>query len=538
MSRSLASPSPRDRSRSTALVYVRVSKYDENAHQISPAAQLDRCKALPALAGLTVEAFQDLDLSGKSTKRPDFQRMLARMRHGDVALVACYSVSRLSRSVRDLYDTLQRFDDVGVGFVSATEPIETATPMGRAFLGILAVLAQLEREQTSQRVGDMLGHLRSQGRLLGSLPAGYLRSAERTVVVDETVAPTIRLIFERYASGAYSFRTLAIWLNSQGIRPVCSKGGNAKAPAVVWSNDVLKEILKRPTYAGLLPVPRDIGRQARLRGEDQSPMAGDLPAIVSREVWQRCQDIRTRHRPAKIAGVRARKLGSRFPLSWLLRCVECGASMRGTSHGDSGHAVRYYVCSDRHRYASCKAPLARADALEAELAGWLAKCHPDDRLEAAAQALVERGMRQRQTLPREWDERRTAKELEARRKRTALVFEMGLMSESEFRNSVTVIEAQLTQLKAQPEVPTIRQFSARLTDLMAAWTDADLSQRGRLMASILSEIQVRHRRIAGIRPRPGWAPYFEELLTTIGSRERETRLELATTYLEGRRSTN
>ncbi len=84
-------------------------------------------------------------------------------------------------------------------------------------------------------------------------------------------------------------------------------------------------------------------------------------------------------------------------------------------------------------------------------------------------------MRQRQTLPREWDERRTAKEVEARRKRTALVFEMGLMSESEFRDRVTVIEAQLAQLKAQPEVPTIRQFSARLTDLMAAWTDADLS---------------------------------------------------------------
>jgi len=62
---------------------------------------------------------------------------------------------------------------------------------------------------------------------------------------------------------------------------------------------------------------------------------------------------------------------------------------------------------------------------------------------------------------------------------------------------------------------------------MTAWTDADLSQRGRLVASILSEIQARDRRIARIRARPGWAPYFEELLTTIGSRERETSLELA-----------
>ena len=56
--------------------------------------------------------------------------------------------------------------------------------------------------------------------------------------------------------------------------------------------------------------------------------------------------------------------------------------------------------------------------------------------------------------------------------------------------------------------------------------------------SILSEVLVKDRRIAGIRLRPGWAPYFEELLRTIGSRERETGLEPATTYLEGRRSTS
>jgi hypothetical protein len=122
--------------------------------------------------------------------------------------------------------------------------------------------------------------------------------------------------------------------------------------------------------------------------------------------------------------------------------------------------------------------------------------------------------------PREWTERRTAKELEERRRRTALIFQMGLISEADFRDAVSVIEAQLAQLKAQPEVPTVRQFSARLTDFLAAWTDSDPIQRGRLITSILSEVLVKERRIAGIRPRPGWAPYFEELLRTIGSRER------------------
>ena len=48
-----------------------------------------------------------------------------------------------------------------------------------------------------------------------------------------------------------------------------------------------------------------------------------------------------------------------------------------------------------------------------------------------------------------------------------------------------------------------------------------------MVTSVLSEVLVKDRRISGIRPSPGWAPYFEELLRTIGSRERETGLEPA-----------
>jgi hypothetical protein len=46
-----------------------------------------------------------------------------------------------------------------------------------------------------------------------------------------------------------------------------------------------------------------------------------------------------------------------------------------------------------------------------------------------------------QTPLREWDGRRTVKELEERRRRTTLIFQIGLTSEAEFRDAVTVIEA-------------------------------------------------------------------------------------------------
>lgn len=82
------------------------------------------------------------------------------------------------------------------------------------------------------------------------------------------------------------------------------------------------------------------------------------------------------------------------------------------------------------------------------------------------------------------------------------------------------------QVQGQPAVPSVRQFSARITDLVAAWEDATPDQRS-LASSILSEIQVKDRTIIAARPRPGWAPYFEELLRGVAFLERETRLGLS-----------
>jgi len=104
VSRALTSPSAKEPARTAALIYIRVSKFDpgDDGRKVSPQTQVERCKALAPLKGLSVEVFEDLDYSGKNTRRPGFTTMLERAQRGDVAVIACYSVSRLSRSVADL----------------------------------------------------------------------------------------------------------------------------------------------------------------------------------------------------------------------------------------------------------------------------------------------------------------------------------------------------------------------------------------------------------------------------------------------------
>jgi site-specific DNA recombinase len=527
MTKAHASPSPTTSGRTVALVYIRVSKYDpgDDGRKVSPQTQVDRCRALAPLKDLTVEVFEDLDYSGKNTKRPGFAKMLERAQRGDVTLIACYSVSRLSRSVADLYAILQQLQELDIGFVSATEAIETATPMGKAFLGILAVLAQLEREQISQRVADALAYKRSQGKLLGTLPAGFRRGSDDAITIDPKAASTIRLIFEQYASGGFSFRSLAAWLNGRGIKPIATRGGNGRPPAPLWSGDVLKEILKRPAYAGLVRGPEGL-------------LPGQPPELVDLDTWRRCQDLRVRNRFLP-EGLRPRHRASPFPLTPLLRCDHCGGSMRGKQASRSKGVSRYYVCSQRALYGSCAAPIVRADVLEGELCRWLGTCHPDERLEQTARDLVERGLKQRKTNWREWDERLSVKALEARLERTRKLWIVyGDMTETEFRAERVVIEKEIARVRALPEVATVRQCSHRITDVVAAWHDANPDQRARLAAGILSQLHVKDGKIHAIRPRQAWIPYFEELLASRWSRERETSLELATSTLATLRSTN
>lgn len=153
---------------------------------------------------------------------------------------------------------------------------------------------------------------------------------------------------------------------------------------------------------------------------------GEQPAIVSLEVFRRCEDIRRRHRPGLGGLVRARQhRESPFALIPPLGCADCGAPMRGVAGKHQTKPYRHYVCSDRRRYGTCNAPLVHLDALEAELVAWLATCHPDEQVDAAARAVVERGLRQRRTAAVEFDERRSIKALTARLERTTDLYRWG-----------------------------------------------------------------------------------------------------------------
>jgi len=88
----------------------------------------------------------------------------ARRREIDVVLVWC--LDRWGRSVTDLLATLQELD-IWACFVSLTEALDLTTPAGRAMAGLLAILAEFEREILRERTKAGLAHARENGKRLG-----------------------------------------------------------------------------------------------------------------------------------------------------------------------------------------------------------------------------------------------------------------------------------------------------------------------------------------------------------------------------------
>ena len=87
--------------------------------------------------------------SGKNTDRPAFHEMMDILEEGDTVVVESYS--RMSRSTKDLLDTVEKLNGMGVGFVSKKENIDTTTAAGRMFLTFIAGMNQFEREVMLER---------------------------------------------------------------------------------------------------------------------------------------------------------------------------------------------------------------------------------------------------------------------------------------------------------------------------------------------------------------------------------------------------
>jgi DNA invertase Pin-like site-specific DNA recombinase len=149
--------------------------------------------------------------------RPALQRPLADIAAGRVDSVIVYKIDRLTRSLADFAKIVEILDVWGASFVSVTQQFNTTTSMGRLTVNVLLSFAQFEREVIGERIRDKIAASKKKGMWMGGVPPLGYRAQDRKLVIVESEAEIVRLIFRQYVELG-SVRLLKEELDTRGIK--------------------------------------------------------------------------------------------------------------------------------------------------------------------------------------------------------------------------------------------------------------------------------------------------------------------------------
>ena len=151
----------------TVIGYVRVSTEEQGLSGAGLEAQEKAIRAECARRGWQLARIESDVLSGKNLTRPGLQAALAACSSGEVSGIVVAKLDRLSRSLKDFADLLERAKRDGFNVVALDLGVDLSTPGGEFLANVMASIAQWERRIIGQRTKDALAVRREQGVRLG-----------------------------------------------------------------------------------------------------------------------------------------------------------------------------------------------------------------------------------------------------------------------------------------------------------------------------------------------------------------------------------
>ena len=303
-------------------VYCRVSTTEQSEEGYSIGEQEAKLTAYCIGMGYTINRVAvDPGFSGASLDRPGIREVISDVKRGLCKKVIVWKLDRLSRSQKD---TLILLEDIffpnGCAFVSLNENFDTASPIGRCIVGVLAAFAQMERENIKMRT--MMGRnaaIRA-GRYMGPrAPFGYKyefrEGGRRELVPDPYTSMIVKEIYSMYNSGA-----------SLGeIGRHLEKDYGLFTSIHYETGTKVGRIMRNPVYAGQVHIGPEV-------------FDGMHEALVSLEAWQ-AANVRLNDNVQAFDRVNRAGL-----LSGILFCGCCGARMSSRRVGWKDNKYDVYMC--------------------------------------------------------------------------------------------------------------------------------------------------------------------------------------------------
>ncbi len=289
-----------------------------------------------------VVIFREEGKSAKDIKqRPRFTDMLDEIKKGSFQNVVVASIDRIFRNIRDALDFITLINTSNVDFTSLKENFDTSTATGRAFLNIMMVFAQMEREQTSERV--RIGNRQRIERGLWTfarVPYGYEMNPDNigTLNIIASERAGVELAFNKYLEKG-SIRDVVRILNNNGFR---TKSGS------LWKHDTVHRLLKNKAYIGLIQV----NKKNQSKGNENLPEAdrymegkGNWNPIIDDDLFLQVQELLNENGKSRSNRIKINPYPYIFQ-GGILQCSHCGDPMHGTSTKKNKTKYIYYYCDN------------------------------------------------------------------------------------------------------------------------------------------------------------------------------------------------
>tara|TARA_R110000868_G_scaffold11516_7_gene56441 strand:+ start:41947 stop:43491 length:1545 start_codon:yes stop_codon:yes gene_type:complete len=470
------------RERKPVGIWIRVSTEDQ-AKGDSPQVHRINAKKYAALKNWDVVEIYDLSgVSGKTVMaHPETVRMLADIKSGHITGLIFSKLARLARNARELLELADIFQEHSADLMSIHESIDTSTPSGRMFFGIIASVAQFEREETVDRLRLSIATRAKMGkRLSGKTSFGYQWKGD-TLVPHPDEAPVRALIFKLFAETQRK-KTVARTLNERGYR---TRNGS------LFSVPTILRLLTNPDAKGMYRINHtavDPKKGHHCLKPESEWVWMPCEAVVSVELWDQCNAILAKQAKGNKPGPRGQYL-----FAGKVKCG-CGSKMYVLSK----HNRRFVCRGCRNRLpqddleAIFRSQLETFFSSDDEIAAYLASTQADI---IAKEEQVRVLRRERETLSEDRDmawrgyndgviERDRFKDLEKRAASRLKEIDSGM---AELGAEVAVLK--VSSLSSEEVVSSAKGLYSR-------WEMLSFDEKASIINSITDDIVVGERDIA------------------------------------------
>ena len=362
----------------TAL-YMRLSRDDENyGDSVSIETQRTILQQYAKEQELhVVGEYIDDGWSGTTFERPNFKRMMADVDAGRVNCIVTKDLSRFGRDhIMVGYYLEYEFPEKQVRYIAVSENEDTKKGLSD-FVPFKNLFNEWFAKDTSRKVKTALHAKFAAGeRTFTYAPLGYIRHPEvkNAIVIDVETRWIIEKIFDLAYHGAGAAKIARVlveehvptagWLNYQRYGTFAHiYEGQPEEKSYAWTLAQVKSILKDETYIGNSVHNKQTNisyknkKKIRKPEEEWFRVENTHEAIISRKVFEQVQEqIASRRRQQKDATTQI--------FSGLVKCADCGWSMRFGTNRQNSKPYSHYTCSQYGQgLKQCSAHYIRYDFL-------------------------------------------------------------------------------------------------------------------------------------------------------------------------------